>query len=517
MRSRVWVGGLLGLLSAAVAVGVGELAAAFVRPAAAPVIAVGNRIIVLTPESVKRPTINSVGTADKTVLLGGIYLILASVGAAVGVLALRHLVAGLAGVAVLGAFAVYCAATANGARSSDVIPSLIGTAAAAAVLVMLVRIAGRSRSVDRSGGSENGPAPDRRAFLQAGAATAAVATLSGIGGRAAQHTRYDVASARAAVTLPPVTGPSAEPAEPVGFDLGASGVPWATPNKDFYRIDTALTLPQIDPRAWRLRIFGSVDSELELSYADVLSRPMIERWVTLCCVSNEVGGGLVGNALFRGIRLADLLREAGVRPGADQLLLHSSDGYTFGAPTDVVMDGRDALLAVGMNGAPLPIAHGFPARTVVPGLYGYVSACKWIVGIEATTYAARQAYWAQEGWSPEPPLQLQSRIDTPRAGRTIRTGRPVAVAGVAWDQHVGVSRVEVQVDDGPWNRARLAPVPSSDTWRQWVYSWTPQTGGGHRLRVRATDAAGHVQPAQVRAPFPSGATGWHTVTVNAAG
>jgi DMSO/TMAO reductase YedYZ molybdopterin-dependent catalytic subunit len=502
------------MLSAAVAVGVGELAAAFVRPAAAPVIAVGNRIIVLTPESVKRPTINSVGTADKTLLLGGIYLVLASVGAAVGVLALRHLVAGLAGVAAIGAFATYCAATANGARGSDVIPSLIGTVAAAAVLVAMVRIAERSRLVDQPVGSENGLRPDRRVFLQAGAATAALATLSGIGGRTAQHSRYDVASARAKVTLPPVTGDSAQP---TGVDLGASGVPWATPNKDFYRIDTALTVPQIDPHAWRLRIFGRIGSELELSYADVLSRPMIERWITLCCVSNQVGGELVGNALFRGIRLADLLREAGVRPGADQLLLHSSDGYTFGAPTDVVMDGRDALLAVGMNGAPLPIAHGFPARTVVPGLYGYVSACKWIVGIEATTYAARRAYWAEEGWSPEPPLQLQSRIDTPRAGHTVRTGRPVAVAGVAWDQHVGVSRVEVQVDDGPWDRARLARVPSSDTWRQWVYSWTPQAAGSHRLRVRATDATGHVQPSQVRDPFPSGATGWHTVTVHAVG
>jgi DMSO/TMAO reductase YedYZ molybdopterin-dependent catalytic subunit len=508
----MWVGGLIGVLSAAVAVGVGELVAAFVRPAAAPVIAVGNRIIVLTPESVKRPTISSVGTADKTLLLGGIYLLLAVIGAAVGVLALRNLIAGLGGVAAIGAFATYCAATANGAHSSDVIPSLIGTVAAVGALVALVRVAARARPADQPDGQATGPLPDRRVFLQAGAATAALATLAGLVGRAVQQNRYDVTAARAKVTLPPASGDSAVPA---GADLAASGVPWATPNKDFYRIDTALTVPQLDPATWRLRINGMVDHDLTLGYDDVLARPMIERWITLCCVSNEVGGGLVGNALFRGIRLADLLREAGIQPGADQLLLRSSDGYTFGAPTDVVMDGRDALLAIGMNGAPLPIAHGFPARTVVPGLYGYVSACKWIVGIEATTYAAQQGYWVEQGWSPEPPIQLQSRIDTPHAGKAVRIGRPVAVAGVAWDQHVGVSVVEVQVDDGPWERARLARVPSTDTWRQWVYSWMPQKAGSHRLRVRATDAGGNVQPAQLRDPFPSGATGWHAVTVHA--
>jgi DMSO/TMAO reductase YedYZ molybdopterin-dependent catalytic subunit len=205
----------------------------------------------------------------------------------------------------------------------------------------------------------------------------------------------------------------------------------------------------------------------------------------------------------------------GLKPGADQLVLTSVDGYTFGAPTDVVMDGRDALLAVGMNGEPLPIEHGFPARTVVPGLYGYISACKWIVGIEATTYAAREAYWVQEGWSPEPPIQLASRIDTPRPQRVVPVGEPVAVAGVAWDQHVGVSKVEVQVDEGPWQRARLGRVPSTDTWRQWVFAWTPPRSGQYRLRVRATDAQGNPQSTQVREPFPSGATGLHSITVHA--
>jgi DMSO/TMAO reductase YedYZ molybdopterin-dependent catalytic subunit len=226
-----------------------------------------------------------------------------------------------------------------------------------------------------------------------------------------------------------------------------------------------------------------------------------------------VGGPLVGNALFQGVRLADLLRECGPDPDADQLLLTSHDGYSFGAPAAVVMDGRDALLAVGMNGRPLPIEHGFPARTVVPGLYGYVSACKWITSIEVTYFQDAQAYWVEQGWSARPTLQLASRIDTPRTGRTVSAGETVTVAGVAWDQHVGVSKVEVQVDDEPWRAARLATVPSTDTWRQWVLPWTPQRTGTARLRVRAVDARGVPQTSDARPAFPDGATGLHTVTV----
>lgn len=507
MRSRTLAGWLVGVLAAAVAVGVGELAAVFVRPAAAPLVAVGNRIVLLTPESAKRATISNVGTNDKLVLFLGIYLALALLGAAVGTLALRDVRLGLGGVAVIGAFGCYCALTANASRASDVVPTLVGTAVAMAVLAALVR------AVSPSPPSDAGPTGvDRRRFLQAGLASAALAALAGFGGRAAQHARFDVAAKRRAVTLPPVTEPEAAPA---GTDLGAGGVPWATPSGAFYRIDTALAVPQVDPDTWTLRIHGMVDRELTLTWAELLRRPMIERWITLCCVSNPVGGDLVGNALFRGARLADLLREVGVHPDADQLLLTSVDGYTFGAPAAVVLDGRDALLAVGMNGAPLPVEHGFPVRTVVPGLYGYVSACKWIVSIEATTFAAQQAYWVQGGWDPHPAIRLASRIDTPHAGRTVRVGQPVAVAGVAWDQHVGVSAVEVQVDDGPWTAARLATVPSTDTWRQWVLPWTPQRAGEHRLRVRATDGAGRPQVAGAADPFPSGATGLHEISVRA--
>jgi len=503
---RSWLGPVIGVLSAAATVGAGEVFAAFVRPSASPVIAVGNRIVLLTPESAKRATINSVGTGDKALLLGSIYLVLALAGAAIGQLAMRSLRAGLAGVAVLGAFAAYCALTANASRGSDVVPSIGAALVGAAVLVLLVRAADTEASL--------APDADRRRLLVAAGATGAVAAVAGFGGRAAQHARFDVTAARRRVRLPVADGhPAADRTIPTGADLGRSGQPWATPTRDFYRIDTALTLPQVDPKAWRLRIHGAVRRELTLTYAEVLARPQLRRWITLCCVSNGVGGSLVGNALWQGIRLADLVRECGPDPDADQLLLTSADGYTFGAPTAAVLDGRDALLAVGMNGQPLPIEHGFPARTVIPGLYGYVSACKWITSIKVTNFQDDAAYWVQEGWAPRPTIKLASRIDTPRTGRTVGAGETVMIAGVAWDQHVGVSKVEVQVDDGAWQPARLATVPSTDTWRQWVLPWRPERTGTARLRVRATDGRGVPQDEHVHDAFPDGATGLHTVTV----
>jgi DMSO/TMAO reductase YedYZ molybdopterin-dependent catalytic subunit len=507
VRSQTPLGWLIGVLSAAVAVGVGELAAVFYRTAAAPVIAVGNGIIVLTPESWKRPAITSVGSNDKPLLILGILLALAILGAAIGALAVNNIWAGLVGVTVLGGFGVFCALIAKGSRATDVVPTIVGTLAAAAALVLLVRLAQRWAAGEPA---RTQATTDRRTFVLGAVATAALAAAAGFGGRAAQHARFDVAAARRRVRLPVARGESAR--QP-GTDLGRSGVAWATSNADFYRIDTALAVPQVDPHSWQLRIHGMVDREITLTYEQLLARPMIDRWITLCCVSNPVGGPLVSNALFRGTLLADLMREAGLSSQADQLLLGSYDGYTFGAPAAVVMDGRDALLAVGMNGEALPTEHGFPARTVVPGLYGYVSACKWIVDIKATTFAAEQAYWVHEGWAPHPPIELMSRIDTPRHDGAVQVGTSVPIAGVAWDQHVGVSRVEVQVDDGAWQRAVLAAVPSTDTWRQWYLPWTPNTAGSHTLRVRATDARGRPQVTADHAPFPAGATGLHTVTV----
>lgn len=531
MRTRILipVGAMVGLLSAAVALGVGELAAVFVRPAAAPVIAVGNRVIVLTPETIKRAVIGQVGTGDKPLLLAGIYLLIAIFAAAVGVLALRSLLAGLAGVAACGGFGVYCALTAAGSEPGDIAPTIAGTAASLLVLTVLVRLARPLVQPGPPADASSAPGanqPARRSLLLAVLGTAAAAGLAGFGGNAATQSRFSVAAKRRAVRLPPVppsspprTPPTTRPPSPPpvaarGPDLGLSGVAWATPNAQFYRIDTALTVPQLDPDTWALRVHGMVERDITLTWRQLLARPMIERWITLCCVSNTVGGNLIGNALFQGVRLADLLREAGLSPHADQLLLTSADGYSFGAPTAVVMDGRDALLAIGMNRVPLPIEHGFPVRSIVPGLYGYVSACKWLVDIEATTFARRQGYWVRGGWAPDPVIQLSSRIDTPHAGQAVRAGAPIAIAGVAWDQHVGISAVQVQIGAGPWQTARLATVPSTDTWRQWVLPWTPASPGSYRLRARATDARGRPQDARVRAAFPAGATGLHAITVN---
>ena len=524
MRSRAGLGWLIGFLSAAIAIGVGETVAAFVRPAASPLIAVGNRIITLTPESLKRDGIRKAGTNDKTLLILGICLLLALIGAFVGELALRRLWWGLAGIGVIGAFGVYCALTANASHVSDIVPTLIGTLVAAGVLAALVRLARpapepartSTKAAKTPGGAFSGLA-DRRGFLQGTVATAGIAAIAGFGGRAAQNARFSVASDRAKVKLPAAAAGDTTRAAgvPTGVDLGKSDVPWRTPNADFYRIDTALSVPQISSSSWKLRIHGMVDKPITITYAQLLARPQVQRWITLNCVSNEVGGELVSNALFEGARLADLLREAGLHAGADQLLMTSVDGMTIGAPAKVVMDGREALLAVGMNGQPLPLEHGYPVRVVVPGLYGYVSACKWVVDIEATTFAAQQAYWVQGGWATAPPIRLASRIDRPSNSETVNVGETVAIAGVAWDQHVGVSKVEVQVDNGPWQAARLAAVPSTDTWRQWVLPWTPEKSGSHTLRVRATDAQGHVQDTKHRDVFPSGATGLHTVSVHA--
>ena len=506
-------GAVIGLVSAGLALGVGELVAALVRPDAAPAIAVGNRVIRLTPEPVKRWAIRTFGTADKIALLSGIYAVIAVCALGIGVLAARRLWAGLAGIAVFGALGSYCALTAPASRSSDLWPTVAGTAAASAVMVWLSWLGERSK---QSGATETGGAgpaggPDRRRFLLGAASTGALAVVGGYLGRVLQGAWFDVSAARARVALPAAAEPAADAS---GTSVGL-GVPWQTSNGAFYRIDTALRVPQIDPASWRLRLHGMVDREIVLTYDDLLARPLIERWITLCCVSNEVGGGLIGNARFLGARLADLLREAGIHRGADQLLLSSSDGMTIGAPTAVILDGRDALIAVGMNGTPLPFEHGFPARIVVPGLYGYTSACKWVVDIEATTFQKRQAYWVQGGWDAQTDIKTASRIDTPRNGASVRAGQTVPIAGVAWDQHVGVDAVEVQVNDGPWMPARLARVPSTDTWRQWILDWTPPRTGSHTLRVRAHDGAGLVQTSAARDVFPSGATGLHTITVRA--
>ena len=303
-------------------------------------------------------------------------------------------------------------------------------------------------------------------------------------------------------------------AAPQGADVGVPGIaPWRTPNEDFYRIDTTLSPPSVSPGDWQLRIHGMVDRERTYTYDDLVGRRLTEAWVTLCCVSNEVGGDLIGNTYWSGVLVRELLQEAGVRPGADAVLQTSHDGWTCGTPLAPLTDDRNAMLAVAMNGLPLPVEHGFPVRTVVPGLYGYVSATKWVVDLEVTRFDRFDAYWTRRGWSELGPVKTQSRIDVPGNGGDVGAGT-IRVGGSAWAQHTGIAQVEFQLDGGPWQTADLGGVPDLDTWVQWT-GLVDVKRGRHQLVVRATDRSGRTQTSVRTDPAPNGASGWHTISFTA--
>jgi DMSO/TMAO reductase YedYZ molybdopterin-dependent catalytic subunit len=346
----------------------------------------------------------------------------------------------------------------------------------------------------------------------AGSVAACGAAIAFAGARGLR--RGAATARRAAIRLP-------APADPAPAAAGEALTveqlsPLVTPTRDFYRIDEALVVPSVNVDSWRLKITGMVDNPLELSFDDLLALPIVERAITLSCVSNQVGGPLVGNAIWSGVPLADLLRQASVQPGATQLVGRSVDGFTVGFPTAVALDGRDALVAVSQNGEPLTPEHGYPARLVVPGLYGYVSATKWLTEIELTTWEAFDAYWIERGWAKEAPVKVQSRIDVPRSNSSVQAG-PRTTAGVAWAPNRGIRRVEVRVDEGPWKEARLGPSLGDDSWRQWVTEWDALPGN-HVLQVRATTATdGEVQTDVLREPFPDGATGHHEANVRVLG
>jgi DMSO/TMAO reductase YedYZ molybdopterin-dependent catalytic subunit len=470
------------------------------------VIAVGSAGITLTPEWLKEFAIRHFGTNDKLVLLISLGTAIGVLAAMIGIVARRHLTAGLAGFGALGVLGALAAVTRPAGGWTAVIPSIAGGLAGMVALALLVRAMTRASLAERV---EKPQGADRRNLLLVGAGAVVVGGASGLGGRLLLG-RKNVDAARKAVRLP---GPASRAkAVPAGAQIRVPGMtPFVTPNPDFYRVDTALTLPQVSPHDWMLRIHGMVDHPVELSFDDLLGQPMLERDITLSCVSNQVGGRYAGNARWLGASLPALLRRAGVRSGADQVLSRSTDGFTISTPIETIMDGRDSLLAVGMNGEALPVAHGFPVRMIVPGLYGYVSATKWVVDLKVTRFATDKAYWTKRGYSEQAPIKTLSRIDVPRSFAQVKAGR-VPVAGTAWAQHRGIDVVEVRVDGGPWRRAQLAPVPGTDTWRQWVLEWDA-TPGSHRLEVRATDGTGAVQP-QKRVPvIPNGATGWHSVAV----
>jgi DMSO/TMAO reductase YedYZ molybdopterin-dependent catalytic subunit len=535
-RTRSGWGMIAGLLAAAVAASVGYLVAGIVAPASGPVAAVGEAAIGLTPPPVKNFAISAFGTHDKLVLLSGIGAVLAIYAAIVGALALRRLWFGLAGLAAFAAVGLAAALTRPTATPAYLLPTLAAAAAAALVLALLVRAARRAieaqRPARRPGAGSpvpqiaapgsrapapsrpaSVPSPERRTFLVTGGVAAGAAAVAYLGGRVLTEST-SVSQAQASLRIPRPVHPA--PALPAGSNLRIPGLSsFITPNSQFYRVDTAIVLPEIPPASWQLRIHGMVARDITLSFDELIRRPLTADYVTLTCVSNPVGGPYVGNALWLGASLASLLRQAGIRAGADQLLCTSSDGFTSGTPVQTVMDGRDAMLAVAMNGTALPVEHGFPVRMVVPGLYGYVSACKWITDIEVTTFAANAAYWAQRGWSQQAPIKTESRIDVPTGNGPVNPGS-TPVAGVAWAQHKGIAAVEVRVDNGPWQVARLSAVPDIDCWRQWVWYWDA-TPGNHVIEARATDATGYTQTALQEPPEPNGASGYPSVAVTVTG
>jgi len=633
-----WTGAISGLITATVAMGVAQLIAGLTRPQASPVVAVGQAVIGSTPLPVKDWATSTFGTNDKTFLIGGVLVLLFIFAAVIGILAMRRLAYGLAGLGVFAVIGLAAVLTRPDSAPSWIWSTLIGACAGAIALSRLATTAtdaaaaraaqqaaarprppivfgttetgttetgateasatetgatetgtteadtgpesdapaGKTADEPRAGdkppwasetgwiaagpasatepgtgspastsagtagtgstaGTGNGPADGgwdwqpaapgpatsplvptggRRAFLwTAGVSLVAAAAGEYVGREAA--TRQNVSAARSAIRFP---APAVKaPPLPAGINPKVAGLSsFITPNGQFYRVDTALVLPEVSPTGWKLRIHGMVRREVEITFAELLRRPLIEDYITLCCVSNPVGGPYVGNAKWLGASLASLLREAGPLGGADQLLCTSVDGFTSGTPLSVVMDGRDALVAVAMNGSALPVAHGFPARLVVPGLYGYVSACKWVTDIEVTTFASAQAYWTDQGWAQQAPIKTESRIDVPAGGSPIGTG-PVTVAGVAWAQHKGIAAVEVQVDNGPWNEATLAAVPGIDTWRQWTWQWASPAPGNHTIQARATDNTGYTQTSAIANVAPNGASGYPSVQVTVKG
>ena len=509
-----WAAAVGGLAVGTVAVTTGMLVASLAdRPS--PIDSVGSSFIDRTPRWLKDLAIDWFGTNDKTALRVGIVLVLAAVSMALGVASrrgVRPLVSGVVVFAIIGALST---AERPGSNAITVIAPLIGAIVGVmATLVLFRGLGSRWVLTHRPRESRVPLGWDRRRFIGTTAAVGATSVVLGTVARRGESDRLRRIEDQRPSSLPDVEPSNTDlvTADPNFTGLDNGETTFITPNDDFYRIDTALSFPTVDLNEWRLRIGGMVDNEIELTYDDISALTQIERTITICCVSNEIGGPYIGNATWQGVPLTELLDLVGVRDGAEQLFSRSVDGWTCGFPIELARDGRDAMLAIGMNGEPLPLMHGFPARLIVPGIYGYVSATKWISEIEINKWSDAEGYWVPRGWAREAPIKTQSRIDVPRRGQKIDAG-PTKIAGVAWAQHTGVARVEVRVDDGAWIDATLSEDLTDDAWRLWSVDWTA-TSGRHNIRVRATDKSGYTQTEEVASVAPDGATGWHTRTVD---
>ncbi len=518
-----------GVIAALVALAVGELGAALLVDAPSPLASVGSLLVDLAPPGSKDIVVGLFGTSDKPALMILIAATVLAVGAGIGMLARSHLLVADAGIlAIIGVGVV--ASLQDPTASVSLVPVLAALQLGAALLTLSIllaaarpRMAGvATTSSGDAARTQEAAARDaaRRGFLVRAGVLGGLAIVGGGYGRLLLEQRASNTAAAAGIggagvdTIPAAVDPVPPPPPDASFAI-AGITPVVVPNKDFYRIDTAFITPSVDIATWHLRVWGMVDTEVTLSFAQLMELPLVEQYVTIACVSNEVGGHLVGNAKWTGVRLADVLAMAGVQAGATQIVPRSVDGWTAGFPTSwITGTNRDALIAVKMNDVPLPADHGFPARLIVPGLYGYVSATKWLTEIQLTTLEAVDAYWVPRGWAKEAPILTQSRIDVPNGQSNLAAG-PVAVAGVAWAPDRGISKVEVAVDGGPWQTAMLATELGPQTWVQWKLAWQA-TSGDHVIEVRATDGTGTVQTATPSRPDPDGARGYHSVSVHVA-
>lgn len=536
-RPGIALSGLIGIVALGLTLAVAELLSTAAQlfglldPASSPLGSLGQTFIALTPEWLKQFAINTFGTNDKTALLVGMGVTLLITGFVIGVVGRDRprVAVGIAGVlVVVTAVAILARA---GSSVFDLLPLLVGATAGMWFLVNAFRrqLAPSPASTPepdaadpddpadphnpkpaRTGAAHpmaraSGTAATRRDFFRFAGIGALLAVAAGAVARWIPSTAQ-VAADRGAVALPTATTIDAAAAPTDTLDTVTGISPFVTANADFYRIDTAFVVPRMTTDQWQLRVHGLVDKQISLSWADLLAMPSVEHMVTLTCVSNPVGGDYISNAVWQGVRIADVLKLAGPQTGADCVYSTSVDGFTVTTPLAALTDGREALLAYAMNGEPLPVEHGYPVRMVVPGLYGFVSATKWVVDLELTTFAEATAYWTERGWSAQAPIKTSSRIDVPRTEESVSKGR-VAIAGVAWAQHRGVTGVQVQIDDGPWTDATLSGDAGPDTWRQWVYYWQDATSGKHTARCRAIDATGAVQTDVVQGVVPDGATG----------
>ncbi|MFL4477522.1 molybdopterin-dependent oxidoreductase [Paeniglutamicibacter sp. ORCA_105] len=499
--------GLAGFASAAVLFSVAQFVSAFFATSSAPLVAMGSVFIDLTPPWLKDFAIATFGTNDKLALFISMGVIAAIAAVLDGMIARRSF-ALAAGCIVVLAVAIGGAVLSRPATGLvDLTPIILGAVAGLAALRWLSALAGKARPST----PEEVPAPgaSRRNFLLGTALSLVGAAIATGVGKSLATARNVADSARSALGLPAAKVLAQAP--PASAQVELSGMPkFITPNKDFYRIDTALTVPRINPTEWSLRVHGMVEKEFTMSFEELLAEDLVESYLTLTCVSNPVGGQLVGNAKWLGYPLRLLLERAVPKDGADMVLSTSIDGFSASTPLEVLTDDRMALLAIGMNGEPLPLEHGFPVRMVVPGLYGYVSATKWVVDLEVTRFEDKVAYWTTRGWSDHGPIKLSSRVDVPRSFASVPAGT-VVMGGTAWAQTKGISKVQVQIDDGDWMDTELGAEASVDTWRQWRYEWDGGSSGNHTVSVRAFDGQGEMQTSEKADPVPDGASGWQRV------